>query len=142
MSAMARHSRLPLLTAAVLLLVGTSSASRLSAQAGPAADYRAAVDLWEAGRYHDALPRLLAVLRSPASADYLERIALLTGEWYPSTAIADDGRLPRLSPSGQFVSYEVGPAADPTTRIVRAAATLGLSRAMLHKRLRAVRGRG
>jgi len=122
MSAMARLSRVPLLATSLALLVSATGASRLSAHTGPPAEYRAATELWEAGRYHEALPRLLAILKSPASADYLERIALLTGEWYPSTPIAEDGRAPRLSPSGQFVTYEVGPAAEPMTRIVRATA--------------------
>jgi hypothetical protein len=121
MSAMARLSRLSLAAAAaVLLVLAASRPGIVIAQTGPAADFTSALDHWDAGRYHEALPRLISVLQSPAGNDYLERIALLTGEFYPSTEIAADGRLPRLSPDGRFIAYEMGPATSPTTRIVRA----------------------
>ncbi len=122
MSAMGRRSRFPLLLVLAALLVAAPRPSAQIAPSGPAADYRAALDHWNSGRYHEALPRLIGVLQSPAAAEYLEPIALLTGEWYPSVEIATDGRAPRLSPDGRFVSYEVGPTAAPLTRIVRAEA--------------------
>jgi Tol biopolymer transport system component len=98
----------------------TLAARQPAAQAPGDADWRAAVDAWEAGRYPDALTRLTTLLKSPAAAAYAERVALLTGEWYPSVAVAMDGRNPRLSPDGRFVTYETGPTAAPVTRVVRA----------------------
>jgi hypothetical protein len=125
MSAMARLSRLLLLPTVVLAL-GLFSAGLLpgtvSAQGTPETDYRAAIEHWEAGRYHEALPRLIGIMKSPAAATYLERIALLTGEWYPSVEIANDGRLPKLSPDGRWVTYETGPPNAVITRVVRAVA--------------------
>ena len=122
---MARLLRLLLLPTLVVglgmfaagLLPGT-----VSAQGSAAADYRTAIEHWEAGRYHEALPRLIGVMKSPSAAEYLERIALLTGEWYPSIEVAKDGRVPKLSPAGQWVTYEAGPATAPVTRIVAASA--------------------
>lgn len=104
------------LTAAVSL---RQSAPQPSAAEG---EWRAAIDLWDAGRYPEALPKLVALLKSPAGATYVERVALMTGEWYPSVTVAADGRNPRLSPDGRFVTYETGPAASPVTRVVRAEA--------------------
>lgn len=122
---MARLSRfflVPTVCLALGLLSGGLLPGTVSAQSAPDADYRAAIDHWEAGRYHEALPRLIAIMKSPAAPTYLERIALLTGEWYPSVEIAKDGRLPKLSPDGQWVTYEAGPANAPVTRVVRAVA--------------------
>lgn len=127
---MARLSRL-LLVPAFVVALGLLSTGLLpgavSAQGSPATDYRAAVEHWEAGRYHEALPRLIGIMKSPAAATYLERIALLTGEWYPSVEIAKDGRLPKLSPDGQWVTYETGPATAPVTRILRATANAAVT---------------
>jgi len=122
MSAMARRSSAPLLLVLAALLVVAPRPAAQVAPSGAAADYRTGLAHWNAGRYHEALPRLLSVLQSPDAAEYLEPIALLTGEWYPSVEVAADGRAPRLSPDGRFVSYEVGPATAPVTRIVRAEA--------------------
>jgi len=127
---MARLSRL-LLVPAFVVALGLLSTGLLpgavSAQGSPATDYRATVEHWEAGRYHEALPRLIGIMKSPAAATYLERIALLTGEWYPSVEIAKDGRLPKLSPDGQWVTYETGPATAPVTRILRATANAAVT---------------
>lgn len=110
------------LASAALALVAAAGISVTQAQSGPAAPadrWRQALNDWEAGDYHLALPHLLAIMRSPAAAEYLERVALLTGEYYPSMTVAADGRTPRLSADGRLAVYEVGPASDPTTRIVR-----------------------
>lgn len=110
------------LASVVLALVASAAISVTQAQSGPAppADrWRQALNDWDAGDYHLALPHLLAIMKSPAAAGYLERVALLTGEYYPSMTLAADGRAPRLSADGRLVLYEVGPAADPTTRFVR-----------------------
>ncbi|MSO49330.1 MAG: M20/M25/M40 family metallo-hydrolase [Acidobacteria bacterium] len=103
-----------------LLVISTFVATR--AQSGPTAPadrWRQAVNDWETGDYHQALPHLLAIMRSPAAAEYLERVALLTGEYYPSVTIANDGRAPRLSADGRLVIFETGPASAPITRIIR-----------------------
>lgn len=120
---MTRLSRL-VVPVVALIALASSGAAPLAERAvrQPAQDsgYDAAMELWQAGRYHEALPRLIALLKSPSGAAYVERIALLTGEWYSSVMLAADGRNPRLSPDGRFVSYETGPATAPVTRIVRA----------------------
>ena len=125
MSAMTRPSRF-LLVSAVVVAVAAVSASlfpgSLSAQATPASDYRLALEQWEAGQYHEALPKLIGIMKSPAAGEYIERIALLTGEWYPSVEVAKDGRLPKLSPDGQWVTYETGPADAVVTRVIYAKA--------------------
>lgn len=108
--------------AAVAALTAGLFSGSLAAQATPASDYRLALEHWEAGRYHEALPKLVGIMKSPSAGEYLERIALLTGEWYPSVEVAADGRVPKLAPNGRFITYEIGPATDPTTRIVRAEA--------------------
>ncbi len=103
-----------------VLVISTFVATR--AQSGPtvpADRWRQAVNDWEAGDYHMALPHLLTIMRSPAAAEYLERVALLTGEYYPSATIANDGRVPRLSADGRLVTFETGPVTAPITRIVR-----------------------
>lgn len=122
MSAMNRRARLSLALAAIVCLLSGARPHTIAAQGSRADDYRAAVEHWDAGRYHEALPRLLALLQSPAGGEYLERIALLTGEFYPSVEVAADGRAPRLSPDGRFITYEDGPPTAPVTRVVRAAA--------------------
>lgn len=125
MSAMARPSRFLLMSSAVIAVTAVSASlfsGSVSAQATPATDYRLALEHWEAGRYHEALPKLIGIMKSSSAGEYVERIALLTGEWYPSVEVAADGRVPKLAPNGRFITYEVGPATDPTTRIVRAEA--------------------
>ncbi len=108
-----------------LLVSGAVAMGLASGQSSPtttpADHWRQAIEHWEAGRYHEAVPRLITVLKSPAANEYLEPIALLTGDWYPSIEIAPDGRLPRLSPDGQLAVYETGAASDPVTRVVRVA---------------------
>jgi hypothetical protein len=107
---------------AVALVAGSLVLTR--AQSGattPADHWRQAVNDWEAGDYQLALPHLLSLMKSTAAQDYLERVALLTGEYYPSVTITNDGRNPKISANGQFVTYEAGPTADPVTRIVRVA---------------------
>jgi Tol biopolymer transport system component len=103
-----------------LLVAGSLVAARSQTTANAPADlWRQAVNDWEAGDYHLALPRLLTLMRSSAAQEYLERVALLTGEYYPSVTIANDGRAPKLSPNGQWVTYETGPTSDPIIRVVR-----------------------
>src|SRR5688572_12843282 len=108
----------------VAALLGAGSLVLARTQSGavsPADHWRQAVNDWDAGDYHLAVPHLLALMKSPAAQEYLERVALLTGEYYPSITIANDGRSPKISANGQFVTYETGPTADPMTGIVRTA---------------------
>ena len=89
----------------------------------PEARWLRAVDAWEAGRYPAALDDLRALMKSPAAADYFERTALLTGELYVTTVLSTDGRNPKITSNGGFVSYETGPTDAAVTRIVRLGAT-------------------
>ena len=82
-----------------------------------------AVDAWEAGKYPAALEDLRTLIQSPASAEYFERVALLTGELYVSTVLTTDGRNPKISGNGAFASYETGAAPAVVTRVVRVAPT-------------------
>jgi hypothetical protein len=96
-------------------------ATQTGAAAAPAAPdvlYRRATEAWEAGAYPDALAALLPLMKGPAAAEYLDRVAVLTGELFTTTELTTDGRNPKISPSGQYASYEMGPATDATTRVV------------------------
>jgi hypothetical protein len=94
-----------------------------AAQTTPPADHwRRAVDAWDAGQYPDALRDLKTILQSPAAADYRDRIAELTGEVYTTSEVTTDGRNPKISATGQYVSYEAGPPARTVTHIVRVGA--------------------
>jgi len=85
----------------------------------PEQRWNRAVDAWEAGKYPAALQDLQALMSSPASAEYFDRIALLTGELYASTVLTNDGRNPKISGNGAFASYEVGTGPAAITRVVR-----------------------
>jgi len=89
-----------------------------AAPVSPAAHWRRALDAWDAGQYPAALDDLQAILRSTASADYRDRIALLTGELFVTTELTTDGRNPRVSRTGKYISYESGPASRTVTRVV------------------------
>ena len=80
-----------------------------------------AIDAWEAGNYPAALQDLRALIQSPASAEYFERVALLTGELYVSTVLTTDGRNPKIAGNGAFASYESGMGPSLVTRVVRIA---------------------
>jgi Tol biopolymer transport system component len=114
------------LTSAAVASVVTLAQTRPATTAAPppapvSADARwlRAVDAWEAGKYPAALEDLRALVQSPASADYFERVALLTGELYVSTVLTTDGRNPRISGNGAFASYETGMGPSLVTRVVR-----------------------
>ncbi len=97
--------------------------ARPSGQAAPAvspdARWLRAVDAWEAGAYPAALEDLQALMKSPAAPQYLERVALLSGELFPVAELTADGRNPKVSGNGQYVTYEAGPPNGPVTRVVR-----------------------
>src|SRR5262245_12160718 len=114
---------------ALLLTLSLAGAAVLTArstpgdQAGtaipPETRWLRAIDAWEAGRYPAALEELRALMRSPAAAEYLERVALLTGELYVTTDVTANGRNPRISADGRYVSYETGTAPRVVTKLVR-----------------------
>ena len=114
---------LPIVTimlAGAAIAAGRASAPRQAAgPVSPDARWHQATDAWEAGNYPEALEALRTLMQSSAATDYFERVALLTGELYVTTPLTLDGRNPQISPSGQFASYEAGPAANAVTRIVR-----------------------
>jgi Tol biopolymer transport system component len=67
---------------------------------------------------------MVALLDGPAADEYQARIALLTGELFPSLELTTEGRNPRLSDGGRYAAYEVGVGPDTLTRIVRLAGTI------------------
>lgn len=121
-----------MLRVCLLLLAGFGAVATLAQTPRPAAPAQAtltheerwlrAVDAWQAGHYPAAIGDLQTLLKSPAAGEYLDRVALLTGELYVTTELTPDGRNPRISADGAFASYETGPAANAVTRIVRVAA--------------------
>src|SRR5262245_30554160 len=82
-----------------------------------ALDLRVADTLWNDGNYIAALTAYIRLLNSPSGDQYLEPIALQTGELYVSEELSADGRNPRLSLDGRLISSEKGPARNRVTRI-------------------------
>lgn len=61
---------------------------------------------WDAGDYIKALTGFKQVLESSGGDNYLEDIALLTGELYHVEEVSVDGSAVRFSPNGEFAAYE------------------------------------
>ena len=99
------------------IVIGQSPSA--PAQLSPADRWQRAVDAWEAGSYPHALDDLRALMRSPAAAEYLDRVALLTGELFVTTTLTTAGDLPRLSANGGYASYQNTTEAGPMTSIIR-----------------------
>jgi hypothetical protein len=97
----------------------TGATSQTAAALSPADHWRRAVDGWDAGQYPDALRDLKAILQSSSAAEYRDRVAELTGEVFTTSEVTTDGRNPRISAGGQYISYEAGPPAKITTHVVR-----------------------
>ena len=74
---------------------------------------------WDEGRYVDAMRDFTALLGSD-SASFRERIALLTGENWKTTLVAENARAPRWSGNGRFIAMDLGTGQNRVTRIVRA----------------------
>src|SRR6187399_2471469 len=88
----------------------------------PAARWQRAVDAWEAGSYPAALADLGTLMRSPAAAEYFDRVALLTGELYVTTVLTTEtpvANAPRISGNGSYASYQTGAAAAALTSIIK-----------------------
>src|SRR5689334_11044815 len=89
-----------LLFVATTLLAGTrleaqtARVQQVSSLSGNRADDRftSASVAWDAGRYVNAIDGFLALLNGPDSAVYLERIALISGEKWRTTLVAENAR--------------------------------------------------
>jgi hypothetical protein len=99
-----------------LLILTLAPASR--SQEMNSAEWRAANEAWQDGQYAAALRGYIKLLNSPGGEQFLEPIALQTGELFQTEEITADGRAPRLSPDGQLIAYETGPAQSAITRLV------------------------
>ena len=89
-----------------------------AAPVSPSAHWRRALDAWDAGQYPAALDDLQSILRSPASSEYRDRISIVTDDIFVTKELTTDGRNPRVSTSGKYISYESGPGSRPVTRVV------------------------
>lgn len=91
----------------------------LAAQSASANDarWRRAELAWQEGAYPRALLALDSILTSANASAYRERIALLTGEAWHTTLVAEDARAPRWSRDGRWISYETGTGAARVTRV-------------------------
>jgi hypothetical protein len=101
---------------ALLASLAFASAVRLNAQS--AADLETANFAWDRGAYITALETYARLLGSPSAAQVLEPIALTTGELFQTLEITPDGRAPRISGDGRFLSYETGMGAGAVTRLI------------------------
>lgn len=90
----------------VLWLVGLPAAA--PAQTGLQALYDSAFYAWEAGAYDVALQGFDRLLAAPGGERFLEPVALVTGELYPTVTVTPDGRAVQWSPNGRFISFEAG----------------------------------
>ena len=104
---------LPIIAICIILL---PEAAR--AQGDHAGRWEHARLAWDAGAYVDALEGMIGLLNVPGGDAYLERIALLTGEFYRVTELAPDGRAVRFSPDGKYAAFETGPRNTPVTHIL------------------------
>src|SRR5215475_7280763 len=106
---------LPLIFSAVLIAM----TSGMLAQDTQLNDLRSADNAWSDGNYIAALTAYIRLLGSPSGDQYLEPIALQTGELFVTEELTPDGRNPRLSPDGRWISYEAGPTKAPVTRVFK-----------------------
>lgn len=107
-----------LLLSAILAAPGLPGAPALQAQERPDPRFKAAYLAWDRGDYIPALEGFAAILDGPDGARFLERIALVTGEYFTTTEVAPDGRAIRLAPAGSWAAYETGSDADRVTHLV------------------------
>lgn len=94
----------------------------LAAQSPSAAVWTAADLAWEKGDYPAALRGMQVLLDGADSLDYLERVALRTGELHRTVELTADGARPAFSPDGAMVTWESGVGAARVTRLARTAA--------------------
>ena len=73
--------------AALLAQSPVRPAGQAPSSVSPQDRWLRAVDAWEAGAYPTAIADLQALMKSPAAPEYLDRVALLTGELYTTTEL-------------------------------------------------------
>lgn len=93
---------------AMCLFVCLAGAVALAATVPAGQRFESAYAAWDAGNYVTALEGFKAVLNAPGGETYFDRIALATGELYRVAELTADGRQPRFSPDGRYLSYETG----------------------------------
>ena len=104
----------------LFLLACLGASVTLAATTAPVGEqFERAYLAWDVGDYVPALTGFKAVVNAPDGGPYLDRIALLTGELYRVTELTTDGRLPRFSPDGRYLSYETG--SPSVTKLVEVA---------------------
>ena len=94
----------------------------LAAQTGRVADARwtRAEFAWEAGDYPRALQALDSLLVGADAARFRQRVALLTGEAWHTSHVANDARAPRWAANGQWLAFETGTGPARRTRVAAA----------------------
>src|SRR5258706_16444330 len=102
------------LTAALGLVVVAAQAPTGSARVLDSAN-----DAWARGDYITALADYIRLANAPAGSEYFEAIALKTGRLYQCFELTPDGRNPRFTQDGLFISSETGLEASRRTGIVR-----------------------
>ncbi|MFO7692422.1 MAG: M20/M25/M40 family metallo-hydrolase [Vicinamibacterales bacterium] len=112
-----RMKRIAWAAAAVSALLTT-----VSGQQAPGPDFETATMAWDRGDYVAALTAYRALLAAPGGGQWLEQVALQTGELFQTREVTADGANPRFSPDGRFVAYETGAGPARLTRIVEPAA--------------------
>ena len=78
-----------------------------------------ATEAWDRGDYIAALTEYIRLVNGPDSSALFEKIALQTGELYQSAELTTDGRNPKFSPDGRFISFETGLEVSRRTRVLR-----------------------
>ena len=94
----------------------------VSGQQAPRPDFDTATLAWDRGDYVAALSAYRALIAAPGGEQWLEPVALQTGELFQTREVTADGANPRFSPDGRFIAYETGSGAARLTRIVEPAA--------------------
>src|SRR5258708_4235377 len=112
-------TRQSLLVSVLAALAATRVAAQAPLPPPPDARWDSVTVAWDEGRYPEALNRIIRLLSGGDADQYRERAALLTGEAYVTTALAPDGAIPRWSPDGRFIAWEVGPDTARRTVIMR-----------------------
>jgi len=107
---------------ALIAIVGLALAGAIAIDAS-SRSFEAANDAWERGDYIAALNGYIQLLTAPGGDQYLEPIALTTGELFQTREITADGRAPRFSPDGKFIVYETGLETSRRTKILKNDAT-------------------
>lgn len=77
---------------------------------------------WDRGDYPTALKGYLALINAGASDEITEAIALQTGELFKTIELTADGGVPRFSPDGRHLTYELGRGLSRRTRLARTTA--------------------